>query len=107
MGQIDQPTNPADRTLTLSQVLGHLDDACDRVGLDEDRRKMMKQLFIFGEAVGSAPEYTPLPDVSTMRLALETVQTWFNAGNLRTPALDAELMMQMNQAGYPLGGGIR
>lgn len=79
--------------------------ACDVAGVDEDRKKMIVQTLVFGAPVTNSHDLQPLPDVSAMRIALETVQTWFNAGDLRTPALDAELMMQMNTAGYPIVGG--
>jgi hypothetical protein len=92
----------------LSQVKEHLrrvEHACDIAGVDEDRKKMIVQTLIFGAPIHNTHDLAPLPDVSSMRIALETVQTWFNAGDLRTPALHADLMMQMKAAGYPIEGG--
>jgi Lon protease-like protein len=89
----------------VANYLQRVQHACDVVGLDEERKKMIVQTLVFGAPINNIADLQPLPDVSSMRMALETVQTWFNAGNLRTPALDAELMMQMNAAGYPIVGG--
>lgn len=93
-------------TLTLAQVLEFLDTAADRVGIDKDRRRMMQQIFIYGEPVEPVMPFRPLPDVQTLKLALETVQTWFNARPSQSPHLNASVMMQMQGAGYPIEGGV-
>lgn len=94
--------------VTAQEALTCLERAMTRVGLDEDRKKMMRDIFMYGEPVNHAtPELAPLPDVQAMQMALETVQTWFHARPSTPPALAAELMRTMKDAGYPIEGGIQ
>lgn len=102
---LDTPDNPAERMLPLSDVLEFLDRACERVGLDEDRRKMMRQIFIFGEPVTEST-LEPLPDVEAMRMALETAQTWFNLRPDGSARLNADLLIRMRSAGYAIEGAL-
>lgn len=108
---VEPPPKSAEHSLTLNQVLEFLDRACDRVGLDEDRKKMMRHIFIYGEPIAPGPmggpqDLEPMPDVQTLLRALETAQTWFNARPGGSARLNADLMMCMSSAGFPVEVGV-